>query len=404
VFEEFAGRRVLLLQGPIGPFFAIIARKLQRLGATVLKVNLNAADAWFFSGAPTVSFRGSFDEWRQFVRRQCDEHAIDTLFVFGDSRRYHAAAIEVANERGIDVRVFEEGYLRPNYITFERGGTNFNTTIPLDAEFYNQLELPEIRRPRSVGNTFWWEAAYGIIYAIILTYFSKDYPHYEHHRDLRATHHAPLWWLSVGRKLYYSVKEAGLTKRMIEHGGGFFLAPLQVHDDFQVKNSRFDDVKDFIDEVTDSFAKHAPKDCWLVFKHHPKDRGFRDYTAYVRQVGERCGLTGRIFYVHDLHLPTLLKSARGCVVINSTVGLSSLYHRTAVKCLDRSVYEMFTSKLPLDEFWSSPGKVNRSGVEAYIRWLALNVQINGTFYRPSFWRHAERDGDWRVRKEASRPG
>jgi capsule polysaccharide modification protein KpsS len=65
---------------------------------------------------------------------------------------------------------------------------------------------------------------------------------------------------------------------------------------------------------------------------------------------------------------------------------------------------MFASSLPLDEFWNAPGKVNRRAVEMYIRWLGANVQLNGTFYRPSFWQHESTEPGFRVRKQASRPG
>ena len=385
MFDEFAGESVMLLQGPIGPFFSEVAEHLQSHDASVVKINLNAADDWFFSGAPVLHYRETLERWPEFVAEKMREYRGNSLFVFGDSRVYHAAAIKEAAKLGVRVYVFEEGYVRPDYITFEPGGTNFNTTVPSSLDFYRGLSLERSPRPRPVGNTFWWTAWYAIIYSLLLTYFSKGYPHYPHHRDMRAGPQARSWWRSAFRKSYYGFLERGELQRLTSHEGGYFLVPLQVHDDFQVKNSRFDDVEQFIGEVVESFATNAPSETWLVFKHHPRDRGFRDYTELLVRLGEQYGIRGRIAYVHDLHLPTLLKRALGTIVINSTVGLSSLYHGTPVKCLSRSVYDMFDSTETLAQFWVSPPKVDRALVRTYIHWLERNVLINGTFYRPRFW-------------------
>ncbi len=385
MFEEFAGQNVLLLQGPIGRFFSEVAEHLQAHGAEVVKINLNAADAWFFKGARTLDYTDTRERWPMYVAEQMRQLKTDVLFVFGDSRGYHSTAIEEAKKLGVRVYVFEEGYVRPDYITFEPGGTNFNSTVPSSLDFYRGLSLEEPPEPRSVGDTFWWTAWYAIIYSLLLTYFSGRFPHYPHHRDLRAGTQALSWLRSAWRKPYFAYVERGFLKRLEAHSGRYFLVALQVHDDFQVKNSRFDDVRDFIDEVVESFAAHAPKDAWLVVKHHPRDRGFRDYTELLADLARIHELEGRIHYVHDLHLPTLLKGAQGTVVINSTVGLSSLYHATPVKCLAPSVYAMFSAPQSLGEFWQAPVPVERRVLTMYIRWLKVNVLLNGTFYRPRFW-------------------
>jgi capsular polysaccharide export protein len=51
-------------------------------------------------------------------------HGITDLVVYGDTRPIHATAIAQARRRGITVHVFEEGYLRPYWVTYERGGAN----------------------------------------------------------------------------------------------------------------------------------------------------------------------------------------------------------------------------------------------------------------------------------------
>lgn len=51
----FRGRNVLLLQGPVGPFFSRLAHDLELAGASVHKVNFNAGDSLFYGGVPFLS-------------------------------------------------------------------------------------------------------------------------------------------------------------------------------------------------------------------------------------------------------------------------------------------------------------------------------------------------------------
>ena len=55
------------------------------------------------------------------------------------------------------------------------------------------------------------------------------------------------------------------------------------------------------------------------------------------------------------------KNAIGTVVINSTVGISSLYHETPTICLGDAIYDIegLTSLgLTIDEFWSEYKEVD----------------------------------------------
>ena len=71
------------------------------------------------------------------------------------------------------------------------------------------------------------------------------------------------------------------------------------------------------------------------------------------------------------------------MLINSTVGLSSLFHGTPVKTLGRAVYDLpgLTVQRPLDELWSSPDAVDAEAFEAYRTNLILRNQINANLYR-----------------------
>jgi capsular polysaccharide export protein len=143
-------------------------------------------------------------------------------------------------------------------------------------------------------------------------------------------------------------------------------------------------VSEFIEEVVESFAANAPAKTCLVIKHHPRDRGYHDYTVLIRELRKRYKVGERLVYVHDLHLPALLDHALGVVVINSTVGLSALQRGVPTKTTGNAFYDMegLTFKGNLEEFWSKAWSAapNRELFRRFKAFLQSQMLINGSFY------------------------
>src|SRR5690606_7284383 len=109
---------------------------------------------------------------------------------------------------------------------------------------------------------------------------------------------------------------------------------------------------------------------------------YRDYSALMADLVRRHRLDDRLLYVDIINIPATLRAALGTVVINSTVGLSSIHHGTPVKCLGTAVYDIpgLTHQGPLDTFWTAPGKVDRDLYERYRYYLRTHNQINGSVW------------------------
>ncbi|MHB8843719.1 MAG: capsule biosynthesis protein [Nitrospirota bacterium] len=381
----YKGKRVLLLQGPMGPFFRRLAADLERAGAQTVKVDFNGGD-WLFSSAGSVAFRGRTEAWPAFFEHLLIDRKIDMVLLFGDCRPMHREAHAIATRRGLEIGVFEEGYIRPDYITLERFGVNGYSLIPRMPAFY--FRNPQVHVPSTlhVGRTFGSWAWWTILYYAASILARPLFPHYRHHRPLTAGEAVP-WMRSAWRKLKYRVKERGVQAELAGvFSKKYFLVPLQVHNDAQVTiHSGFDEVKGFIDVALASFAAHAPAGTLLVFKHHPMDRGYRDHTRLLRLLSEAYGIRSRVRYIHDQHLPTLLEHARGVVVINSTAGLSALHHGTPVKVCGAAIYDMqgLTYQGTLDEYWKDArdAVIDRELYERYRSYVIGNTQLNGNYYR-----------------------
>ena len=106
-----------------------------------------------------------------------------------------------------------------------------------------------------------------------------------------------------------------------------------------MEHSGFRSIEKFIIEVLESFSKNN-LEIWLVFKHHPVDRDRKDYKSFIINQAELLAIENRVLLLYDTHRPTLLKNAKGTVTINSTVGLSSIYHAPPTITLGKAIYDI----------------------------------------------------------------
>lgn len=385
-------RHVVLLQGPAGPFFRHLAIDLAREPDRIVeKIHLNGGDEASFGSVShprirMVRYDGSREDWGGWLAGFLRFHHADAIGLFGQCRHYHAVAIEVARQLGLAVFVFEEGYVRPNYVTIERGGVNGASSLPRDPAFYRDTGAePAPQQAGAARAPFARMAAWHATYYVAARLSARRYPHYRHHRPLDVTAETARWIRGGLRKLVYAVSEAGTIRRLLSAQAAkrYFVVPLQVHNDSQVTHhSPYASVAQFIEEVVQSFARHAPAGTWLVFKHHPMDRAYTDYRRLLAELARAYGLAGRLLYVHDAPLPALLRHAIGAVTINSTVGFSALLHGTPCFVCGECIYALpgLARNDSLHAFWRAPGSVDRALVQAFRSAVIRHTQLAGSFY------------------------
>ena len=387
--NEFRGKRILMLQGPVGPFFARFATDLTLAGSVVFKVNFNGGD-WLFSRgsafARVFNFSGDLADWPAYFSDLLMRLNIDTVFLFGDCRPMHVAAMAVVRQKSLRTGVFEEGYLRPDFITLERDGVNNNSSLPSNPAFYLGQPPRTFSQSQPLGSTYGQATKWGGLYFAASSLAHFRFPHYKHHRRL-GFRDFPFWMHSYWRKFFYQTTERKVLPELTEvHSGNFFLVSLQTRGDAQMSvHSDFESVEQFIEHVVESFARHAPKNRILALKHHPLDRGYSDYTALITRLTKHYGLDARCLYIHDQHLPTLLLHTCGVVVVNSTVGLSAVGEGVPVKVCGSSVYDIqgLTFQGALDDFWNTAHLAvpNDKLYKAFRSYLISHTQHRGSFYK-----------------------
>ena len=380
-------KRVLLLQGPMGPFFKKLDHYLRSRNARVFRIVFNGGDRFFANKDNRFDYGGKTADWKAFITNFCSDKKIDAIVLYGDCRFYHRVAADVAAQSGIQVFVFEEGYIRPNFITLEQNGVNANSALPRDSQFYKRLKpkpAASTNSPPPKYSYYRW-VWFTIVYFLCMRLWRHRYPHNQHHRNTNIGLEIGYGIRNALRKIGFALTERPLTKA-ITNGMSkkYYFVPLQVQYDFQIsRHSPFGNMQAFIHAVMASFARYAPRDTKLVFKHHPMDRGRPLFYRYIRKRAERLGVSDRVYTVHDVHLPTCLKNAIGTITINSTVGIASLFHGAPTIVLGDALYDIegLTCKgLPLDHFWSKHKAPNRRLFQKFRGYLIQETQLYGSFY------------------------
>ena len=122
-------------------------------------------------------------------------------------------------------------------------------------------------------------------------------------------------------------------------------------------------VNKFIEYVIFNYSKSEKTDELLIFKHHPRDRGYNNYSKLIDRLSRKYGVSGKVFYIHDYPLSKIFMSklCSGTILINSTVGYQSLFHSVRVKALGIAPYNMsgLTHQDSLISFFESPLEVDR---------------------------------------------
>ncbi|EKI3077925.1 capsule biosynthesis protein [Campylobacter coli] len=383
--KEFSGKNVLLLQGPVGTFFHRLAIKMEKNKTKVLKLNFNGGDFFFYPNGK----RCKCDEkdLENFYENFFKEKKIDAIVMYNDCRLIHAKAIKVARKLGIGIWIFEEGYLRPYCITFEKDGVNANSSLPRDKNFYLSCNILTKESIKEIPGGFKFMAFSAFLYWFFSFLLAPFFNNKLHHRTLYPFEFL-FWFRSLYRKYLYKFTEKKLNQKIYSLEKKYFLAILQVYNDTQIKHHYKKSIEEFIEELILSFANHARAKSYLIFKHHPMDRGYRNYSKLINELSQKYHVEGRILYVHDTYLPTLLKNALGCITINSTVGLSAILESCPTKVCGNAFYDFEGLAYPkkLQFFWREAHayKPNPSLVLNFKNYLLNTNQFNGNFYKNSF--------------------
>lgn len=385
-------KNVLLLQGPVGPFFKHFAEFLKDNNVNVFKINFHYGERFFFKGAQATLYKGTVEKWSSYLEQILRQRQIQQIFLIGKHKIYHQIAIKLCQQLGIQVYVFEEGYIRSGYVTIEENGVNGDSTLPKDQKTYlqwdnhNYLEPPE-STTLNIAARYYNHWKYYYLYSLGLFLSQWLIPNYQHHIPAKGWRNFLKWnkffWkLPVVTLLPFAKEKNSLwTYKNI---GKYYIAILQINTDSAITQySQYTKMEDFITEVIESFANHAPRDSKLMIKHHPLDRGIHCYKNLIETSIEKHQLKDRVLYIIDIHLNMAFENSRGCIVVNSTAGFTALTHQVpTIAMSQQAIYNIpgLTVQSSLDDFWLQNENADSELLAKFRSYLIYHTQMRGCFY------------------------
>jgi capsular polysaccharide export protein len=380
-------RRFLFLQGPHGPFFRQLAAMLRQTGAQTWRVGFNAGDRVFWGKQFYIPFTRTPEDWAATLPGILDDLGITDLVLYGDTRPIHAQAVVEARARGLTVHVFEEGYLRPWWVTYERGGSNGHSRL-MDLSVQDmrraleQTELDLIDAPAHWGDMrqhVW----YGFAYHACVLLANRAYRGFRPHRALNVRQEAMLHLRRLLAMPRHAIERRIATWRVRTGGFPYHLALLQLeHDSSFQMHSPFSTMTEFLETAIRGFAQGAPRHHHLVFKAHPLEDGRVRVHAEITRLAAQHGISDRVHFVRGGKLAGLLNHARSAVTVNSTAAQQVLWRGMPLKVFGAAVYDKpeFVSTQPLSEFFAAPTRPDLRAYRDYRRFLLETSQLPGGYY------------------------
>ncbi|CUJ91375.1 Capsule polysaccharide biosynthesis protein [Ruegeria denitrificans] len=382
-------RRVFLfLQGPHGPFFNGLGRLLRSSGAEVWRVGFNAGDqAFWFDKTSYIPFLDAPELWPDWLSELIADRGITDIVLYGDTRPIHASAVKIAQAKGVTVHVFEEGYLRPWWVTYERFGSNGNSRLMT-------LDVDQMRRALDQATTqtppppsHWGDMRqhifYGALYHWFVLFLNRHYRNFRRHRDLPVSKEFRLYFKRLALMPIHRIQRRWATALVLGNGHPYHLALLQLgHDSSVQSHSNFSCMSNFLEDVVRDFASGAPRHHRLVVKEHPLENHREPLHHLVRELAKKHGIADRVHYVPGGKLAKLLDGASSAVTINSTAGQQVLWRGIPLRIFGKSIYDKpeFVSRQPLEAFFANPMPPDQEAYQTYRQFLLKTSQVPGGFY------------------------
>lgn len=382
------GRNFLFLQGPHGPFFHQLGKMLCATGAGVTRVGFNAGDRAFWRDRGSyLAFRGPLSQWPAWLEHLIGERKISDIVLYGDTRPVHAHAVELARRLGLCVHVFEEGYLRPYWVSYERGGSNGNSRLmDMDvADMQGLLSRDAAQLPEAPDH--WGDMRehvfYGALYHWFVLFRNRRYRNFRSHRAISLGREFSLHLNRLTLMPLHWAQRVRATAHLKRGGYPYNLVLLQLeHDASFQAHSPFTTMGEFLELVVGEFARGAPTHNHLVFKAHPLEDGRAPVQRDIARLAAQHQIRDRVHYIRGGKLAGLLAQARSAVTVNSTAAQQALWRGLPLKIFGAAVYAKpeFVSDQGLADFFADPAHPNVEKYRDFRRFLLETSQVSGGFY------------------------
>jgi capsular polysaccharide export protein len=344
-------------------------------------------DVIYASRRKTIPFFRGLRAWEGWLDGILAARSVDLIILFGSERPAHVVARRLADLYGVKILSLEEGYIRPGLITLEEAGNNASSPIAgqLPPEEYSGGETaPDKIDYKSFRRMSWCGATYYIARTVTALGSQKEL----YHRKVHAFREIFCWLRNAYRRLRGQWRNFTTIQSLLEYWNKkYFIIVMQVAADANLAAAALGwDSARLISSTITSFARSAPTDSRLVFKIHPMERGHNTYTPLIRATASALGIGERVDVIDIGSMGLLARHAAGMITINSSSGLSAIFHGTPLLVIGRAIYAnpalatCGNGAPDFDSFWRGGLVADGTLRTRYLQWLTETCLVPGDYY------------------------
>lgn len=375
----------LFLQSHPSFFGKTLVRQMRKDGATCHLINVSLGDWLFRFGTGAKNYCGKLRDWHRFLDQFISDHKVTDIVYYADQRPYNRIARSIAYQRSLTTYAYEFGYLRPDWITLEKGGMGAFSHFPNDPDVIRELAA-KVKTPQVTGKytyPFYLEATCEVVYHMIPTFLPYLFPHYRRDRYYHPWIEFPSFIPRLLRSKRNNRHANEQINKLIDEKRDFFVVPMQLQSDYQIRRaSHYTHIGEMVDEVLHSFKTYAKRNAKLIFKIHPLDNNIEKWPCVIKKIATDHDLLDRIYVIDGGDLHKLIRHSKGVVLINSTTGIKVLQFGVSLKVLGIAIFDVpgMTHQDSLDTFWISPHKPDKQLTDDFLKLMTVSVQVRGNFF------------------------
>ncbi|MFW6008625.1 MAG: hypothetical protein ACOCP8_05095, partial [archaeon] len=296
-----------------------------------------------FSNFAYSYFKDNFDiiyKTLNFIDDLCKSKNIDMIVMWNHVMLPDCIVKLYCDKINKDVKTiyFENGYFRPNTITMDTKGVNYDSSVPRNKSFYFNIEKRDLNRKNNkkikkikLNKLNMFET---YLYKFIFWFKSLLFNRYKFFR-LKHT-----FGQEVKNKLFRKIYK--LREEKFNVNKKYIFIPFQVHDDSQIikYSPNIDSMEELVDKLYKTFCKLKSKGVYnnvkLVFKEHPMDIGRINYHSLYKKYKD----ISWMIFLKKYNTLSLIKNAEFILTINSTVGIEALQLYKPVLTLGNTFYNI----------------------------------------------------------------
>jgi capsular polysaccharide export protein len=288
---------------------------------------------------------------------------------------------------GITVHVFEEGYIRPYWVTYERGGANGNSPAHVDDD---RRDAPRARRRghgacRSAGPLGRVAPARLLrrVYHGLVLLANRRYAAVKPHRTLSVRQEFLLYLKRLGLMSWHWLDRVAATRASCaapipttSHSCNWNTTPASAT---MARSHRRRNSSRRSSPVSPPARPRTTTSCSRPI---PLEDGRAPLLTSIRRAARRFGIGDRVHFVRGGKLAPLLDGARSAVTVNSTSAQQALWRGLPLKCFGAADLPQAGVGLrsAAGRILRDPRRPDSAAYAAFRQYLLRTSQLPGSYY------------------------